>query len=300
MQEDNLRIAVQKSGRLSEKCLSLLSHCGIKFDIGKDRLFYRAKNQPLELMLVRDDDIPEYVRDNVCHLGIVGLNELEEKIGTDRTGCNLQDPQVHIMRSLGFGHCRLSLAWPKDKPFEGLSSFNNKKIATSYPNILRRYLDKNQIKAQVIEISGSVEVAPTIGVADAVCDLVSTGSTLQSNGLREVLTILESEAVMLRNSKTFSDAQERLIQKMLARIDGSLKASSSKYIMMNAPKTKVETISQLIPGMEKPTVMPLLMDDSKVAIHAVAKEDIFWETMEKLKQNGATSILVMPIEKMIE
>lgn len=300
MSEENLRIAMQKSGRLSEKCLALLCRSGVQFDIRKDRLFYKARNQPIELMLVRDDDIPEYVRDGVCHLGIVGLNELEEKIGSQITNQNGEDQPVEIIRRLGFGHCRLSLAWPKDKPFQGLASFQETRIASSYPQILDRYLKRNNIKASIVEISGSVEVAPTIGIADAVCDLVSTGATLQSNGLREVITLLESEAVLIRNKNLFSEVQERFIQKILIRIDGSVKAQTAKYIMMNAPKDKLEAISKLIPGMEKPTIMPLMLDDTKVAIHAVAKEDIFWETMEQLKEAGATSILVMPIEKMIE
>lgn len=300
MSEEYLRIAMQKSGRLSEQCLSLLSRCGVHFDIRKDRLFYRAKNQPVELMLVRDDDIPEYVRDGVCHLGIVGLNELEEKIGSQITYCYCEPQAVNIVRRLGFGHCRLSLAWPKDKAYLGLSSFEGTRIASSYPKILDRFLRHHDIRATVVEISGSVELAPTIGVADAVCDLVSTGATLQSNGLREVISLLESEAVLIRQNSPFSDFQELFIRKILSRVDGSLKAKTAKYIMMNAPKEKVKLISQLIPGMEKPTIMPLMQDDSKVAIHAVAMEEIFWETMEQLKEAGATSILVMPIEKMIE
>lgn len=297
MQNDKLRIAIQKSGRLSDKCLALLCRSGIQFDIRKDRLFYKARNHPVELMLVRDDDIPEYVRDGVCHLGIVGLNELAEKIGVDD---NRDDAPVTIVRRLGFGYCRLALAWPKQLPYEGLESFRDKKIATSYPNILERFLQQQGINAKAIEISGSVEVAPTIGVADAICDLVSTGATLQTNGLQEVQTLLESEAVLVRPKKPFTDQQEYFIRKILARIDGVLKAQMSKYIVMNAPKDSVDTISKLIPGMEKPTVMPLMSDDSKVAIHAVAKEDQFWETMEQLKQAGASSILVMPIEKIIE
>ena len=207
---------------------------------------------------------------------------------------------VQILRRLGFGHCRLSLAWPKDKAFEGVSSLNNKRIATSYPQILERYLKRNNIDAKAVEISGSVEVAPAIGIAEAVCDLVSTGATLQSNGLREVLRLLDSEAVLLRSSRSFSDDQEALVEKLLTRIDGTLRAKAARYVMMNAPKDKLEQISQLIPGMEKPTIMPLMLDDSKVAIHAVAKEDVFWETIEQLKALGASSILVVPIEKMIE
>ncbi len=225
MQNDKLRIAIQKSGRLSEKCLALLCRSGIQFDIRKDRLFYKARNQPVELMLVRDDDIPEYVRDGVCHLGIVGLNELAEKIGVSE---NHDAAPVSIVRRLGFGYCRLALAWPKQRPFEGMQSFANTKIATSYPNILSRFLREEGITAQPVEISGSVEVAPTIGVADAICDLVSTGATLQTNGLQEVRTLLESEAVLVRPKKLFTVEQDKFIRKILARIYGVLKAQTSK------------------------------------------------------------------------
>ena len=207
----NLRIAIQKSGRLSEKCFELLSSCGLHFENRKRMLIVRAKDHPVELMLVRDDDIPGYVEDGVCQLGIVGLNELAEK-----SGC-LQDPdsKVEVIKKLGFGHCRLSLAWPKNLPYDGLSSFAEKRIGTSYPQILKRYLDKNKIDAEVVEISGSVEVTPSIGVADAICDLVSTGSTLQSNGLLETECILESEAVLVRGKEKLAPEQEEFIDKLL-------------------------------------------------------------------------------------
>ena len=289
----NLRIAIQKSGRLSDKCLDLLNRCGLQFDARKRTLIARAKDHPVELMLVRDDDIPNYVRDGVCDIGIVGLNELEEKIGPS-------NDNVQIVRRLGFGSCRLSMAWPKSKPYDGLESFSGKRIATSYPNILNNYLKQKNIVAEAVEISGSVEVAPSIGVADAICDLVSTGATLESNGLEEVLTILKSEAVLVRNLRSLDDQKEALIQKLLQRVDSTLLAKNAKYIMMNAPKTSIDQITKLIPGMEDPTVMPLSYDENKVAIHAVAKEDVVWETMEQLKEAGASSILVLPIEKIIE
>ena len=289
----NLRIAIQKSGRLSDKCLDLLNRCGLQFDARKRTLIARAKDHPVELMLVRDDDIPNYVRDGVCDIGIVGLNELEEKIGPS-------NDNVQIVRRLGFGSCRLSMAWPKSKPYDGLESFSGKRIATSYPNILNNYLKQKNIVAEAVEISGSVEVAPSIGVADAICGLVSTGATLESDGLEEVLTILKSEAVLVRNLRSLDDQKEALIQKLLQRVDSTLLAKNAKYIMMNAPKTSIDQITKLIPGMEDPTVMPLSYDENKVAIHAVAKEDVVWETMEQLKEAGASSILVLPIEKIIE
>ena len=292
----NLRIAIQKSGRLSDKCIDLLSRCGLQFDNRKRTLISRAKNHPVELMLVRDDDIPQYVRDGVCDIGIVGLNELEEKTGCQKS----PESPVKIVRRLGFGSCRLSLAWPKSRPFEGLESFSGTRIATSYPNILNRYLKAHDITAEAVEISGSVEVTPSIGVADAICDLVSTGATLVSNGLKEVITILESEAVLVRTNKVLSPEKEAFVERLLQRVDGTLLAQNAKYVMMNAPRSSVEQISQIIPGMENPTVVSLSYDDSKVAIHAVAKEDVVWETMEDLKSAGASSILVLPIEKIIE
>ncbi len=295
MSDRNLRLAIQKSGRLSEKCRDLLAQAGMNFEFRTDRLISRARDQALELMLVRDDDIPGFVKNQVSQLGIVGLNVLEEKLGPSHNG----DNPVEIIRRLGFGRCRLSLAVPKAMAFDGISSLSGKRIATSYPRILQNYLKANEISAKVVEITGSVEVAPSIGIADLICDLVSTGATLESNGLREATVLLESEAVLVRPRQELSRAQEDLIEKLLARIDGLQKAKSSKYIMMNAPRDAVYRISQLIPGMERPTILPLMSDDSMVAIHAVASEDVFWETIEKLKEAGASSILVMPIEKII-
>lgn len=292
----NLRLAIQKSGRLSEKSRDLLARAGISFEFRSDRLVARAKEQALDLMLVRDDDIPGFVKNQVSQLGIVGLNVLEEKLGRMQEG----ESEVEIIRRLGFGRCRLALALPKASPFEGLSSYQGKRIATSYPRVLQRFLSEHDINATIVEMTGSVELAPSIGIADAICDLVSTGATLESNGLKATSTLLESEAVLIRPRVRLGDEQERLIQRLVDRIDGLQRARNSKYIMMNAPREAIYRISQLIPGMEKPTVMPLLYDEGKVAIHAVAKEDVFWETIEKLQEAGASSILVMPIEKIIE
>ena len=291
----NLRMAIQKSGRLGEKCRDLLEKCGITFEGQKNQLFSRSMDYPLDLMLLRDDDIPALVRDQVCDLGIVGYNELKEKV-LDKDGAE----NVEILMNLGFGRCRLSLAVPEDTNFENLESLRGKKIATSYPVILDKYMSAKGINCDIVEISGSVEVSYAIGFADAICDLVSTGATLQSNGLKEVLPILESEAVLVRNARKLSDEKEELITRLMDRIDGVLKAKRARYVMMNAPRASVDDIIQIIPGMENPTIMPLGQDGDKVAIHAVAPDNVFWDTMEKLKQAGASSILVVPIEKIIE
>lgn len=295
LENDRIRIGVQKSGRLSERSLDLLARCGLTFEGGKDRLFIRCENFPLDLMLLRDDDIPEYVNDAVCDLGIVGFNMLEEKLlGRSPNPSN----GVTILRKLGFGHCKLALAVPEVVKYSGLSFFQGLRIATSYPRSLRRFLAENKIDAEVIEISGSVEIAPALKIAEAVCDLVSSGATLRSNGLRPVETILESESVLV-STKALSPQKRIDIDRLLQRIEGVSLASQTKYIMMNAPRAAVAKIQSMLPGMEQPSIMPLGDDGDKVAIHAVSHETIFWETMEKLKKEGASSILVLPIEKII-
>ena len=294
--EQRIRIGVQKSGRLSEKSMGLLTRCGLDLEWAKDKLFSKCQNFPCDLMLLRDDDIPEYVRDGVCDLGIVGFNVLQEKLlsrgeeGTDG---------VQILKKLDFGHCRLALAIPTDKTYQGLSFFNGLRIATSYPATVARFLKENGIHAQIVEISGSVEIAPALKIAEAVCDLVSTGSTLRSNGLREVETVLESRSVLVQTRREISQAKAGEISRLLARINGVEHALRTKYIMMNAPRTALENIRSLLPGMEEPSIMPLGQDGSRIAIHAVSHENIFWETMEALKKAGASSILVLPIEKII-
>ncbi len=294
--QDRIRMAIQKSGRLSEKSLALLNRCGLNFEMSKDRLFCRAENFPLDLMLLRDDDIPEYVNDGVCDLGIVGMNVLDEKLlgrhdkATDG---------VFVLKELGFGKCRLSLAIPQEKEYTGLEFFRGIRIATSYPRSLKRYLAQNDISAEIVEISGSVEVAPALKIADAVCDLVSTGTTLRVNGLKEVKTVLTSESVFVQTRKAISEEKSEEIERLLHRIEGVMKAAQTKYIMMNAPRTALAEIKSLLPGMENPSILPLGDDNQRIAIHAVAQEGVFWETMESLKKAGATSILVMPIEKII-
>jgi ATP phosphoribosyltransferase len=295
-ESSQIRMAVQKSGRLSEKSFSLLQRCGLNFDLAKDRLFNRCENFPMDLMLLRDDDIPGYVNDGICDLGIVGLNVLQEKLWSqDQTDNN----PVEILTKLDFGQCRLSLALPADVHYSGLSNFDGLRIATSYPATLRRFLQKNQVEAEIISISGSVEVAPALRIADAVCDLVSSGGTLRSNGLKEVQTVLESTSVLVKTTRPLSTGQQSDIDRLLQRIKGSQKAAQTKYIMMNAPRTALKAIKDLIPGMEEPSIIPLGDDGKRIAIHSVSHENIFWETMEQLKSAGASSILVLPIEKII-
>ncbi|PCI35975.1 MAG: ATP phosphoribosyltransferase [Elusimicrobia bacterium] len=286
-----IRIAIQKSGRLTEKTVSLLDRCGLEFEWSKDRLFSSCENMGIDLMLVRDDDIPGYLKDGVCDLGVVGLNMVKESEIEDTT-------QAEVLRKLGFGQCRLALAQPKDRSYAGAKSLDGARIATSYPNTLTRFLENAGVTAKIVELKGSVEIAPTLDVADVVCDLVSTGRTLRSNGLEEVETILKSECVLVKSGKTLSQEQAATLDRLLQRLDGVMNAESSKYVMMNAPLDAVDRIRRVLPGLEEPTVIPLASKD-KVAVHMVAREPVFWETIERLKEAGASSILVVPIEKMI-
>ena len=294
-QPPRLRLAMQKSGRLSDPSRRLLERSGIELQSGGQRLSASATNFPLDVMLVRDDDIPRFVAQGVCDLGIVGQNVLLETI--DPAGPAAQKPQV--VRKLGFGNCRLALAVPVAAAYEGVGWFRGRRIATSYPRCLEQYLAKNEVSATVVEISGAVEGAPVLGVADAVCDLVATGSTLRANGLREVETVLTSEAVLIQGDRALPAATQVYLQQLLERFDGVMKAARSKYIMMNAPAEAVDLITSLVPGMEEPTIVPLHGKSGRVALHAVAGENVFWETMHKLKAAGASSILVVDIEKII-
>lgn len=287
-----IRLAVQKSGRLTDKSLQLLEDCGMSFNWSKDRLMLQVTNFPLEILLVRDDDIPEYVRKGICQMGVVGENVLRE-INGDR------ESRVEVLRRLGFGKCRLSLALPEAQGYESLADLAGQRIATSYPRSLKNFLKENGIEADIIELSGSVEIAPALGVADAICDLVSTGTTLRTNGLREVDCLYHSESVLIRNrDQNLGDRQET-IDRLLQRIDGVQRAENKKYIMMNAPRSALEAIREILPGMEEPSVLPFAYSPDKLAIHTVCEENKFWETMEKLKAVGASSILVMPIEKIL-
>lgn len=281
-----LKIAIQKSGRLYDDSIALLKECGIDMRNVKDRLRTVSENFPIEVFFLRDDDIPEYVEDGVADLGIVGQNVLAEK-----------NRKVITVEALGFGKCRLSIALPKAFNYEGPSSLDGKRIATSYPVIVGEYLKKNNINASVHEISGSVEIAPGIGLADVIVDLVSSGGTLFMNGLKEAEVILDSQAVLISNQQ-LNDEQINILDKLLFRIRAVKKAKKNKYVLMNAPNEKLSAIISLLPGMKSPSVLPLA-ETGWSSIHSVLSEDEFWEKIEQLKNAGAEGILVVPIEKMI-
>ena len=281
-----LKIAIQKSGRLSENSKMLLEECGIKFSNGAGVLKTTARNFPVELLFLRDDDIPQYVEQQVADIGILGENMVREK-----------EKDVKIIEQLGFAHCRLSLAIPREDTYTGVGYFMNKKIATSYPRILTSFLKKNKIKAEIEEISGSVEIAPGIGLADAVCDIVSSGSTLMINGLHEVETLLKSQAVIIGN-KNLDTAKKAILERLLFRIRSVKNARENKYILLNAPESAIEKICSILPGMKSPTVLPLV-EKGWCSLHSVVKEDEFWDRIDQLKAAGAEGILVIPIEKMI-
>jgi ATP phosphoribosyltransferase len=284
--ENIIRIAVQKSGRLSEDSLSLIKECGIKFYNGTGKLKSTSTNFPIEFLFLRDDDIPGYVADGVADLGIVGENELVEK-----------NKEVLVLKKLGFSKCRLSLAIPKSEDYPGLAYFQGKNIATSYPKILGDYLSANQIQADIHEISGSVEIAPSIGLAEGICDIVSSGSTLMMNGLKEVEEIFRSEAVLISHTD-MNEAKKAIVDKLLFRMNAVQKGKSSKYVLLNAPNDSLEKIVSLIPGMRSPTILPLAQEGWS-SVHSVLSEDQFWENIEELRAAGAEGILVVPIEKMI-
>lgn len=294
---ERLKIAIQKSGRLSRECQELLKQCGVKIHWSEQRLIAYAKNMPIEILRVRDDDIPELVFDGVVDLGIVGENVLEE-IELDRKSAG-EMVAYRKLRTLDFGECRLSLAVPRDMEYQGAASLKDMRIATSYPHLLRRYMNEQGVPFKNCLLTGSVEVAPSAGIAGAICDLVSSGATLEANGLKEVEVIYRSKACLIARQGDFSEAKQALIDRLLTRMTGVQQAFESKYIMLHAPKDKLDDIIKLLPGVEHPTILPLAQDDSKVAMHMVSQETLFWETMEALKQIGASSILVLPIEKML-
>jgi ATP phosphoribosyltransferase len=281
-----LKIAIQKSGRLSDNSHRLLEECGIKFSNGTGVLKTRAVNFPVEILFLRDDDIPQYVEQQVADIGIIGENMVLEK-----------NKDVTIIEKLGFARCRLSLAIPKEENYPGPEYFNNKKVATSYPRLLSEYFAKNTINAEIEEISGSVEIAPGIGLADAVCDIVSSGSTLLTNGLKEVTSILNSQAVII-GSRKLSSEKKKILEKLLFRIRAVKGAGENKYILLNAPESAVPEICKILPGMKSPTILPLA-EKGWCSLHSVVSEDEFWERIKQLKSAGAEGILVIPIEKMI-
>ncbi len=284
--QTRLKIAIQKSGRLYDDSLKLLKDCGIDLKNGINKLKTEADNFPMEVFFLRDDDIPQYVEDGVADIGIVGENVIYEK-----------NKKVTVSEKLGFGKCRLSVAVGRSEVYQNARHLENKKIATTYPVLLAKFLKENNLKAEIHEISGSVEIAPGIGLADAIVDLVSSGSTLFMNGLKEVETILHSEAVLIRHPK-LGDTQHQILEKLLFRIRSVRKARHTKYILLNAPNEKLPEIISLLPGMKSPTVLPLA-EAGWSSVHSVVNEDDFWEIIEKLKEAGAQGILVVPIEKMI-
>lgn len=291
---ERLRIAIQKSGRLSDGSLELLKNCGLTISRGKDRLYGRVEEMPIDVLLLRDDDIPEFVADDACDIGIVGGNVFEE----ERLS-RAQDIPAEKVAPLGFARCRLMLAAPKEWAFNGLAMLAGKRIATSYPNLTRAWLDREGVEARVVTMKGSVEVAPRLKIADAVCDIVSTGATLDANGLKPVATVFESEALLIRNAKSFSSAKQAVFDALIKRIKGVMTSRDAKYVMMNAPRSAISAITEFLPGAEAPTVLELAGSPDKVAIHAVCRESVFWDTLEALKKLGASAILVLPIEKMM-
>jgi len=296
--QQRLRIAIQKKGRLSKECYTLFKQCGIKINPQGDKLIAHSVNMPIDLLLVRDDDIPGLIMDGVVDLGIVGENVLEEE-SLARKAANLTC-EYNMLRSLDFGACRLSIAIDNDAKYNSLQDLEGKKIATTYPHLVKRFFDNKGINFSTIMLTGSVEVAPRAGLADAICDLVSTGATLEANGLKEAEVIYRSKAALIQRLGEFSTDKQELIERLLVRIHGVSKAKESKYIMLHASKAKLPEIVKLLPGAEDPTILPLANEDDRVAVHLVSKETLFWETMEAVKALGASSILVLPIEKMME
>jgi ATP phosphoribosyltransferase len=285
--DTTLRIALQKSGRLTEESIGLLKQSGMKFDSYKGHMIVPIQNFDIELLLIRDDDIPEYVQDGVCDIGFVGANVTAEK-----------NADVTVIRDLGFGKCRLSVAVPKGGAYASARDLNGKRIATSYPNLTRRYFEGLGMSVTPVTISGAVEIAPRLGVADAVCDLVSTGGTLKANGLIETDIIFESESQLIQTNKPISATKQDLIDKFLLRIGGCQLAQRSRYILMNAPKAAVPEILSTISALKSPTILPLA-DENMVAIHSVVPIKEFWSITEKLKESGATGIVILPIENII-
>lgn len=282
----NLKLAIQKKGRLSDKSLELLKSCGFDIENYSERLFISANNFKLDILFLRDDDIPEYVQDGVADIGIVGENVLIER-----------GSKAEIIKKLGFGKCKLMIGIPEEEDVSDIKALNNKKIATSHPRLLTKFLIENSLNSKVIEISGSVEIAPSLGVADYICDIVSTGNTLKFNKLKKSFTVFESEAVLIK-SKDFNSTKHDLLNQFKARIDSVLLAKNSKYLMMNIERKALEEIQRIIPSLKSPTVVPLA-EENLVAVHAVIPKEKFWLIVGELKSIGATGIILLPIENMI-
>ncbi len=288
LNSENLKIALQRKGRLAEPSKRILESIGLDFEYHEGRLFSHCQNFPLDILFLRDDDIPEYVQDGVTDLGIVGLNVVQEK-----------ESEVAQLDFLGFGTCKLSIAVPRRSSLGSLYDLKDKRIATSHTRILKRFLEEKKISARVIEISGSVEITPSLDVADAICDLVSTGSTLRMNDLEPIEVVLKSEAVLIANPLSLKDAKKRqLMDRLRTRFQGNIRARQTKYVMMNAPEKSLKEIREILPGMRSPTVVPLA-EEGMVAVHSAVPEEFFWDVIEQLKKAGATDILVVPVEKMV-
>ena len=291
--ESRLHIAVQKSGRLSDESRALLREAGLRLRSGRNELTARVENFPADLMFVRDDDIPTFVSDGVCELGIVGENVLEE------FALGESEPRFEVLARLGFGRCSLRIAAPEAQAYAGPRSLEGARIATSYPRLVRRFLEDQGVEANVVRMNGAVELAPRLQIAGFVCDLVSTGATLEANGLRAVETVFDSEAVLVRTKKPVAEVKLEQAAHLLSRIEGVLATKDAKYIMLNAPSEALREIAQILPGAEAPTILPLHGRPGHFAVHAVCQESVFWETLQRLKAAGASAILVLPIEKMM-
>jgi ATP phosphoribosyltransferase len=289
-----IRVAIQKSGRLSERSQALLQRCGLRFMRSKDKLFWYGQDFPVDLLLVRDDDIPRLLLDGVCELGIVGQNIAEEVMLERNGGSGLEQ-----LRALDFGGCRLSLAVPEDSTAGSAKDLDGGRIATSYPALTRALLEREGVEATIVELSGSVEIAPGMGTADAISDLVSTGTTLRANHLRELQVLFTSTAALYASSKPLPEDKQALLDRFLARLEGVLQAAESKYVMLHAPRAALDEITRLLPGAEKPSIMDLEGDRERIALHVVCRETLFWEHLEALKGAGASAILVLPVEKML-
>ena len=293
---ERVQIAMQKSGRLTDHSMTVLTRCGLRLTRGADELLAVAENMPVDVLLVRDDEIPGLVRDGTCDLGFVGLNVAEEQ----RLGLGPDDAPPRAIRNLGFGSCRLAMAYPRDGSARAVSDLGGLRVASSYPRLTARFLEQAGVEAEVVPFSGAVELAPRLGRAQAICDLVSSGKTLAANQLDEGETVLESQAVLLGCPAGIPESRREWVERLKRRIDGVMQARETKYIMLHAPRRALPTIAALLPGSESPTIMALEGRDDRVAMHAVCRESIFWETLEALKEAGASSMLVLPVEKMLE
>ncbi len=295
MVKNKIRIALQRSGRLAEGSLSLLEKCGIKVQVTKNQLLTQDNKFGIDFIFARDDDIPGLVETGICDLGIIGQNLLDEYCGDNQDRCKI----LEIVMELGFSKCKLSIAIPKGQNYKSINDINGKIIATSYPNSLGSFLKQNNIDAKIVTMHGSVELAPQIGIADLICDLVSSGATLNENGLQEFMLVKESEAILIANQANLTAEKQELLARLILRIKAVLNANQNKYIMLHIDRSKLPMLSQILPGSESPTILELQGNKDKVAVHVVSFEEVFWETIEKLKAIGATSILVLPIEKII-